>query len=124
MSGQISFVVDDTFGCHIWTGKLGNNGRPIVWRGRKPISGYQYVYELEVGPVPEDRVLDHLCRRATCVYPEHLEPVTQSENERRKTLRYRLQRRTCSRGHVLNETNRMLTPEGGVLCRQCRKDAT
>lgn len=31
-----------------------------------------------------DLHLDHLCRRPLCVAPQHLEPVTREENERRK----------------------------------------
>jgi hypothetical protein len=32
------------------------------------------------GDVPEEMVLDHLCRQRACVNPDHLDPVTQGEN--------------------------------------------
>lgn len=35
------------------------------------------------GPIPDGLTLDHLCRTPPCVRPEHLEPVTQAENNRR-----------------------------------------
>jgi hypothetical protein len=41
------------------------------------------LYEHRVGPVPEGLELDHLCRVRACVNPEHLEPVTHTENMRR-----------------------------------------
>lgn len=47
---------------------------------------HRLVWELLVGPVPEDRVLDHLkqrCSSRRCVRPDHLEPVTHAENTRR-----------------------------------------
>ena len=114
---------DPVFGCELWTGKLGNNGRPIVWRGRTPMNAYTIAYDRAHGDVPADLVVDHLCRRILCVQLEHLEAVTKQENERRKSMRYRLQRKRCRRGHLLNEATRLVTPEMGVLCRICKQGA-
>lgn len=112
-------AVDAVFGCHLWTGARSSNGYPLV-DGRQ--SAHRVAYEHKHGAIPTERVLDHLCRRPRCVNDEHLEAVTKSENERRKSLRYRLQRRTCRRGHVLDEASRLMTPEMGVLCRACAKE--
>lgn len=40
-------------------------------------------YEMFVGPIPENMVIDHLCGIHHCVKPGHLEPVTSSENASR-----------------------------------------
>lgn len=45
---------------------------------------HRVVYTERVGPVPDGLHLDHLCRVALCVNPDHLEPVTQQENNRRQ----------------------------------------
>jgi hypothetical protein len=53
---------------------------------------HRVAYELFVGPIPEDRTLDHhVCFRTWCVNPDHLEPVDNEENVRRAwaTGRYR-----------------------------------
>ena len=116
----LPFEVDPDYGCWLWTGKLGSNGRPIIWRGRSaPLSAHKLVYEAEVGAVPVDHVLDHLCRRVLCVRAIHLEPVTKAENERRKSPAYRARRTHCARGHDLSTA--LVTPEMGRLCRACER---
>lgn len=112
---------DRVYGCELWTGALNNNGRPIIWRGQRPLSAIREAFTRTGIEIPADKVPDHLCRRIRCVSLEHLELVTKQENERRKSLRYRLARRTCRRGHPLTEATRMVTPEMGVLCRQCNQ---
>ena len=116
---SFSFTIDPIFGCHLWTGAKSDNGRPIVWQGRRPSYAYKLAYEQTFGPVPNDRVLDHLCRRVLCTNAWHLEPVTKSENELRKSWRYRAKRTHCMRGHELRTA--MVTPEGGRVCRDCTR---
>lgn len=115
--------VDAVYSCWLWTGRRDRrDGRAIVWRGKSPIVAYRVVYEAEVGPVPDGLSLEHWCRRPHCVAPHHLEPVDQSENEKRKLWRYRARMAKCKAGHDLN-VNRALTPEGGVTCRTCNREA-
>lgn len=111
---------DEVFGCRIWTGKRGSNGRPVVWNGRRPSSAYVLAWEAVNGKVAADRVLDHLCRRVLCVNVTHLEPVTRHENELRKSWSYRCRIAKCPRGHSMNDA--LVTPEMGRLCRTCRRD--
>ncbi len=115
---------EPVFGCELWLGAVNDHGRPIIWRGGKPLSGIREAFARARVAIAPELVPDHLCRRILCVSLDHLEPVTKNENERRKSMRYRLQRRTCRRGHVLNETTRLVTPEMGVLCRVCRAGGT
>ena len=120
MSTQISFTVDPIFGCHLWTGKVSStNGRPIIWRGRTPVSAHKVAYEQAFGPVDNGLVLDHDCRRPMCVNPYHLTPVTKAVNEQRKLWRVRVRIKKCARGHDMSTA--MVTPEMGRLCRTCAK---
>lgn len=115
--------VDSMFGCALWMGpKDKRDGRALVWRGRTPTVAYRAVYTAEVGAIGDELVLDHLCRRPQCVAPHHLEPVTQNENEKRKSWRYRARRQLCPAGHDLN-LNGAVTPEGGRVCRACNREA-
>jgi hypothetical protein len=110
------FIADPVFGCELVT-RVDKDGYGLVGRDRAHILAWVN----EHGPVPDDRVLDHLCRRRNCKALHHLEPVTQSENEKRKHLSYRMQRTHCARGHSL--TDALMTLEGGRLCRTCHHEA-
>jgi hypothetical protein len=114
---------DVVYGCLLWTGRVNDNGRPIIWRGNKPLSAIREAFAREHIEIPAEHVPDHLCRRILCVSLDHLELVTKNENELRKSMRYRLKRARCRRGHALNEATRLVTPELGVLCRVCRQEA-
>ncbi len=110
-----------TFGCDLATGRLDKDGYAFHGRTRAHIVAWVAVN----GSVPLDTngkpmVLDHLCRRRNCRAPHHLEPVTQSENEKRKSWRYRARRIKCPQGHDLRLSG-IVTPEGGRVCRECNR---
>lgn len=74
---------DRTGECWLWTGATTPNGY-----GRLTVDGigwlaHRLAYEVWVGPIPDGMHLDHLCRVRLCIRPEHLEAVTQTENNRR-----------------------------------------
>lgn len=79
------YEVDPETGCWNWTGAILKTGYGAMsWLGKnKP--AHRIAYEQFVGPIPDGLVLDHLCRNTRCVNPDHLEPVTSTENIRRGT---------------------------------------
>lgn len=111
-------TIDPIFGCHIASGPRDKDGYAFAGKTRAHIAAWVRMH----GDVPDGMVLDHLCRRRACCAPHHLEAVDQSENERRKSWRYRARRTHCPRGHALN-VNAIVTPEGGRVCRQCNRDS-
>lgn len=107
------------FGCWEWTARVNADGYPVIWRrGINPIGAHVYVFLQEGGTIGPGNHLDHLCRNRLCVRPSHLEPVTRSENELRKSPRYRSRRKACPRGHEW-PLNSIITPQGGKVCRVC-----
>lgn len=121
MSQLESYTVDPVFGCWIWTGKLDrNDGRPLVWRGRRPSAAHRAMYEHHIGPIPDGLELDHTCQNTLCVRPAHMEPVTRPVNEQRKSTRVRMRIKACKNGHDM-KLNAMVTPSGGRCCRTCSR---
>lgn len=87
--------VTDT-GCWHWTAAVNSQGYGCVGVLGKIHSTHRISYELLVGPIPAGLQIDHLCRNKRCCNPEHLEPVTAKENNRRARLA-RLP--DCPKGH-------------------------
>lgn len=106
--------VQKTETCWLWTGALVTGYGSFGGRS-KPGPAHRWSYEHFVGPIPEGLWVDHLCRVRNCVRPDHLEPVTPSENQRRRHAA-RPDPTHCRYKHPL--------PEGyprGKRCPSCRR---
>lgn len=113
----MSIERDPIFGCELATGRRDRDGYAFHGRTRAHI----VAWTAAKGAIADGLELDHLCRRRHCVALHHLEAITRSENERRKSWRYRSKRTHCPAGHELAVTG-AVTPEGGIVCRQCNRD--
>lgn len=105
--------VERTANCWHWRGTkdrdgYGVFGKHVAGQSRR---AHRISWELLRGEIPAGKQLDHLCRNADCVNPEHLEPVTSRENSARGNTTWAQVARTglCSRGHKLT----------GGGCREC-----
>ena len=112
-------------GCIDWTASVNNKGYATftVAPGRTVVA-HRYAYEVHVGPIPAGMVLDHLCRNRACVNPDHMEPVTQSENLLRAVGMGRANARKthCPAGHPYSGDNLYLAPSRpNRMCRTCRR---
>jgi hypothetical protein len=76
--------VTKTNSCWLWGGATNDRygyGR-CRFRGRVELA-HRASYVISGKTIPTGMTLDHLCRNTRCVNPDHLEPVTVSENCRR-----------------------------------------
>lgn len=85
-------------GCWEWVGTRNEKGYGMFWSPslQRPIRAHRFAWEQAYGrAIPEGLTIDHLCRFTSCVNPDHLEPVTDAENQRRG-WEYRRQRRRAA----------------------------
>jgi hypothetical protein len=112
----VEYIADPATGCWIWQRAVSSTGYGIL-AGQL---AHRAVYERHRGPVPAGLELDHRCRNRACVNPDHLEPVTHRENQRRGAAPNGINARKthCIRGHEFTPANTYIRPDNGN--RQCR----
>lgn len=109
--------------CWHWTGGRNGDGYGgFQFDGRKQ-NAHRAGFMIRYGPVPDDMVLDHLCRVRTCVNPLHLEVVTQRTNILRSTgpAAVAALQQECIYGHPFSAENTRWRPDGSRMCRTCRR---
>lgn len=68
-------------GCWLWTGPRTAKGYGVVSKGASTsTTAHRMAYEALVSAIPDGHQIDHLCRVTPCCNPQHLEPVTPTEN--------------------------------------------
>ncbi len=108
--------------CWVWIGGTQSMGYGTITFGangsKSAYLAHRVSYTLMVAPIPEDLVLDHLCRNTRCVNPNHLDPVPNGVNVSRGKA---ATRPTCKHGHARTEENTYRTKLGHQKCRECAR---
>jgi hypothetical protein len=110
----------DVGDCWLWTGKPTQRfHRPVINIAGTPRFVYRVVWELLVGPCPQDLEPDHLCKAPLCANTDHLEWVTHEVNMRRSTVHLLRRQRmtdTCPAGHAYDGYR-----DGQRRCSECER---
>lgn len=105
--------------CWVWLGTLDMDGYGRFSVRGRDLRAHRVAYELKVKhPIPDDLVIDHLCRNRQCVNPAHMEPVTIGENTRRAP-RFHLP--TCKHGHAWTAATTKIRGNGTRNCVPCSR---
>lgn len=111
--------VVDADGCWLWQGPCYSNGYGKMSRevhGTRLAHRASYIEH--IGPIPDGRDLDHLCRKRSCMNPACLEPVSRAMNIGRGYEAVRAGR--CKRGHDLTTADAWhVEASGARTCREC-----
>lgn len=112
-------------GCWLWLAAKDPDGYGKFQVVRRSERAHRWSYEYHIGSIPDDLVIDHLCRNRSCVNPWHLEPVTGHVNATRGE---RAQRRTCINGHLYTADSLYRPPatngrRDARVCRECNREA-
>lgn len=116
-------LLNEKTGCWEWTATCSESGYArFRWNG-KSVKAHRVSYEILVGSIPTDMVLDHLCRVRHCVNPKHLEVVTRRENTLRGNSRSAIGIRTnkCINNHEYTKENTYNNPGGFRECKTCKR---
>jgi hypothetical protein len=68
--------------CWVWEGAT-HRGYAVKAEDGQRVKQHRKFYEQKHGPIPKGLEPDHLCKVKACVNPDHIEPVTHTENVRR-----------------------------------------
>jgi hypothetical protein len=113
--------IDQSGDCWQWMAAKAADGYGRFVYEKKCQQAHRLAYQFWVGPIPDDLVLDHLCRNRSCVNPAHLEPVTQKVNNNRG-MRSQPQFLThCLRGHEYTPETTYARPGKSKECKVCRR---
>jgi hypothetical protein len=75
------FTIDETTGCWVWQRSTNKSGYGVLRRHGQYLAHRAYYIE-HVGPIPEGREIDHVCRNHACVNPDprHMRLATTAQN--------------------------------------------
>jgi len=112
-------------GCWVWRGNTHpKNGYGRFWLYRHTDRlAHRLAYVWSGGTIPDNLVIDHLCRNRACVNPAHMETVSNAENVMRGESVWAINARKthCVRGHEFTPENTWVSKKNERHCRECSR---
>lgn len=115
-------------GCWEWTGAVNDSGYGrIAVRGRME-GAHRVSWELHHGPIPRGLWVLHCCDNPPCTNPAHLFLGTCQDNLADMRAKGRSAPNpsslviACPRGHMYDDANTRITPDGSRACRACDRE--
>lgn len=123
---ELPCTIPNLFGpCHIYQGLKDRKGYGLCSIKRKTVRVHRYIWECEVGPIPDGMVIDHVCRNRACCNVDHLRVVTPTVNSTENVIGTSWQinrdKTHCKHGHLFDEANTKRDANGNRSCRECTR---
>lgn len=112
-------IPEPNTGCWLWLGHLDTHGYGVTCIKSKRLRAHRLAYSVIKGPIPDQHVIDHLCRTHWCVNPDHMEPVTDPVNMSRQDV-WNARKTHCPHGHPYAGENLIIRTWRGKPRRICR----
>ncbi len=109
--------------CWEWTGSKDQYGYGRIRFNKVNMLAHRISFKIHKGEIPENLVIDHICRNRGCVNPEHLRAVTKSINSKENTASFtalNLLKTACPHGHKYTGNN-LLVSGKKRYCRTCSR---
>ena len=116
--------------CWIFLGAQSGKGYGCASVAGATKSVHRVAYEVNVGPIPAGRAVDHTCHDPSicvggkcvhrlCVNPDHLSLTSTEDNSARQTPAAATH---CAHGHLYTDLTTGRTPNGRRYCKACRSE--
>lgn len=112
--------------CWPWSGKPNNLGYGQARAAGITESAHRFAVIFDGRQIPDDMVVDHICRNRICCNPKHLRVVDQATNAVENSLglpAINIAKTHCDRGHPLEGDNLATQMRGNRIKRRCRECA-
>lgn len=112
--------------CHVFIG-CKSRGYGCVSSNGKKVGVHCYIWERDVGPIPDGMEIDHQCHVRGCCNVNHLRLVTRQVNSTENVVGHTWQKNIakthCPQGHEYNQENTLVHKQRRH-CRKCSRAAS
>lgn len=112
-------------GCWLWNGPLDKDGYGTFYLRRRGRRAHRVGWFLLNGPIPEQMVVNHVCKQRSCVNPQHLQIVTPRENSLRDSqspAAVNARKTHCPKGHPYDRVHGSGGGKKQRVCSECQRD--
>jgi len=124
LSKIFDHVRKDENDCWLWLNGYNSAGYGVVWDGKKQQLAHRISYVQCIGSLNKNLYVLHRCDNRRCINPAHLFVGSHKQNMedmQNKSRHFNSTKDVCKHGHLLNEENTYVLPDGHRQCKQCKK---